>query len=328
MNDHLGPESAPEGASSKHGDESLGRSAARGTLWLTGQKWATRISGLVTVAVLTRLVAPGDFGVVAAASSVTPFVLLLADLGFSTYLVQAERTDQRVLSTGFWFSITVGLLLTCGLIVVAPLIANAFQIPDATPVLRAMAFSVLLVVLGAVPEALMRRRMYFRQLAVLGTVAALAGQAVAIAVALRGGGAWALVGQLLVQQAVALVLVWKAADWRPSRQFSVAEFRVMASFGIQVVSVDLIGALRGTIEAAIISTTLGAAALGYLSIAQRLIRVVQDLGAVALVPVATVVFAKVRESEQRLRSAYIKALSVAYGQSRPCLPWSSWGRHS
>ena len=42
--------------------EPLGRSAAAGTLWLTGQKWVARLSGLVTIAILTRLISPEDFG--------------------------------------------------------------------------------------------------------------------------------------------------------------------------------------------------------------------------------------------------------------------------
>ena len=106
-------------------EEGLGRRAASGVLWLTAQKWVIRASGFVTLVVLTHQVAPKDFGVVAAAMSVIPLVYFLSDLGFSTYLLQADDIDQRSLSTAFWASVAAGVLLSAGLVGIAPLLADA-----------------------------------------------------------------------------------------------------------------------------------------------------------------------------------------------------------
>ena len=70
--------------------------------------------------------------------------------------------------------------------------------------------------------------------------------------------------------------------------------------------------LRAWGEAAVISGTLGIAALGYMSIAQRLVQVVQDLTGSAIVPVTTVAFAKIREARDRLRDAYLRAVRMTY----------------
>jgi O-antigen/teichoic acid export membrane protein len=297
----------------------LGRSAAVGALWLTAQKWVVRLSGFATIAILTRLISPEDFGVVAAASAITPFVLLLADLGLSTYIVQADSVDSRTLSTGFWFSAAAGTVLAAGMALSAPLLAAAFNIEGSTDVLRAMALSVLLTVLASVPTALLRRRLQFKLIAVQATIAAIIAQVVAVALAFAGTGAWALVGQLLVSQVVAGTLAWRAARWRPVAEFSGPLFREMARFGTKVVGVEVVAALRMAGEAAIISNVLGPAALGYLNIAQRLVQVAQDVGASALVPVSTVVFAKVRDSRERLRAGYVKALRIGYAAVAPAL---------
>lgn len=299
--------------------EPLGKSAAAGTLWLTGQKWVARLSGLVTIAILTRLISPQDFGVVAAASTITPFVLLLADLGLSTYVVQEKSLNQRLLSTGFWYSASMAAFLAAAMIICSPLIAATFRLPEAAPVLRGLSISVVLVVLGSVPTALLRRRMHFRLLAFQGLIATVAAQVVAIMLAFRGAGAWALVAQLIVSQAIACGLAWRAARWRPRLEFSRSDFIDMARFGGKVVTVDLVATIRATAEAAIISNALGAAALGYLAIAQRLVQVVQELGAAALVPVSTVVFAKVRDSAERLRTAYLKAQRISYAAVSPLM---------
>ncbi len=299
--------------------EPLGRSAAAGTLWLTGQQWVVRLTGLITVAVLTRLISPEDFGVVAAAMTVTPFILLLADLGLSTYVIQVKQLDQRLLSTAFWYSLSVAMALMAAIAVFAPVIASVFDLPEAAPVLRGCSLSVGFIVLCSVPAALLRREMKFRQLAVQAGISAAIAQVVAVVLAFQGAGAWALVSQLVVAEAISCILCWRAARWRPGFQFSKSEFFAMAKFGNKVVMIDLITAARPAAEAAIIATVLGPAALGFLSIAQRLVQVTQDLGGKALIPVSTVVFAKVRESPERLQSAYVRALGIAYAAVSPLM---------
>lgn len=297
----------------------LGSKAAAGMLWTTGQKWVIRVTGLVSLAVLTRLVTPEEFGVVAAAMTLLPFFYLLADLGFGTYLVQAERIDQRVLSTGLWFSLIASLVLSFATFAGAPLVSLLMDIPEVTPVLRVLTASIPLAALAAVPTALLRRRLAFRTLAVQGTIAAGVAQVVAVVLALAGFGVWALVFQLLVMQVITLALAWKAARWTPSLRFSATLFRSMATFGVRVSAADVIAGARAWAEAAIVASTLGASALGYLSIAQRLVAVVQDLSASAVMPVSVVVFARIREAPDRLRSGYIRALSLAYTVVAPLL---------
>jgi O-antigen/teichoic acid export membrane protein len=299
--------------------EGLGRRAAAGAVWMTAQKWVTRLTGLATVAILTRILAPADFGIVAAASTILPLVYLLSDLGFSSYVVQVDRTDQRMLSTGFWFSATIGALLCLVLVAAAPLIAVVYRLPALVPVLRVMTVSVGLAALASVPTALLKRKMAFRALALQGSAAAVVGQVVAVVMTLAGAGVWALVAQTVVAQAVTTAAAWVNARWQPSLMFSRPEFSHMIRFGGQVVGVDLIAFTRTWAETVIVSFALGAVGLGYLAIAQRLIAVVQDVGAVALVQVSQVTFAKVRETPERLRNAYLRALTLSYAAVAPLL---------
>ncbi|MFF2271644.1 lipopolysaccharide biosynthesis protein [Agromyces sp. NPDC058136] len=298
---------------------SIGHRAASGVLWLTVQKWAIRISGFISIAVLTRLLSPEDFGTVAAATTVLPFFYLLSDLGFAAYIVQADTVDRRLLSTGFWFSLIAGLGLAVVVIAAAPLFGLVFQSAEFVPVLQVLALSVIFNAVAAVPMALLRRDMRFRALAAQGGIAAVAAQVVAIVMSIAGAGVWALVGQTLTSVLLTAVLAWAAARWRPSFAFSRRDFSSMARFGGNVLAVESVALGRAWAEAAIISSALGMAALGYLSIAQRLVQIVQDLTGAALVPVSTVTFAKVRGDSERLRSAYVRALRVTYAVMSPPL---------
>ncbi|MET0887405.1 MAG: lipopolysaccharide biosynthesis protein [Mycetocola sp.] len=300
-------------------DASISTRAASGVLWMTVQKWAIRVSGLVTIAILTRFLSPEDFGTVAAASAVLPFFYLLSDIGFTAYLVQVDRTDRRMLSTSFWFSSLAGLLLAAALIGAAPFFGLVFTSDDFVPVLQTLSLTVVFTALSSVPMAILRRAMRFRALAVQGTAAALVAQAVAVAMTLAGFGVWALVGQALASQVVMTVLAWFTAKWLPAFTFSRSEFANMTRFGSKVLGVEAVAMCRVSAEAAIVAATLGMAALGYLNIAQRLVQIVQDLTGAALVPVSTVAFAKIRESSERLQGAYVRALRMTYAAMSPPL---------
>lgn len=306
------PSAIPPGEPPVPPPATVGARAASGVFWLTGQKWTIRLLGFVTIAVLTRLLSPQDFGTVAAASTVLPFFYVLSDLGFAAYLVQVDRVDQRMLSTAFWFSMSAGIALCGGMFALAPLLGQVFQDPGVVPVIQALSIWVILTGFGSVPMAILRRDMRFAVIAGQGTLAAVVAQIVAMVLAFTGSGVWALVAQSLVAPAITSVLAWITTRWHPTRTFARSEFLTMARFGSKVLGVDFVAMLRAWGEAAVISVTLGIPFLGYMNIAQRLVQVVQDLTGSAIVPVTSVAFAKIRDAPERLRNAYLRALRMTY----------------
>lgn len=294
------------------GAQSLQHRTAAAVMWTMLQKWLVRISGLATIAILTRLLTPEDFGVVAVASTIIPLLYLLADLGFSAYLIQIGEVNKRILSTAFWFSITAGVLLSLGLTLAAPLLAILFSAPELSSILPVMSLAVILVTGATVPTAIIRRNMDFRALAIQTAVATVLAQVVAIVTAFSGWGAWALVAQLLTFFSIVGILVWIRAKWLPSLQFSLPEFKAMARFGGNVVGVELVTLSRTWAETAIVAAVLGVTGVGYLNVAQRLVQVAQDLSVAAITSVTSVAFAKVKTSIERLRAGYVRALELTF----------------
>ncbi len=300
-------------------DDSLAKQTTSSVMWMTAQKWIVRGGGFITIIVLTRLLAPEDFGVAAAASTLLPFVYVLADLGFSTYIVQSDEVDRPTLSTAFWFSLLTGGALAAAIYAIAPVIGMLLGVPEVVPLVQATTISVLIIAVSSVPLALLRRRMAFRILAIMEVTGSVLAQVVAITAAFLGAGAWALILQLIVAQVVTTAWVWVAARWHPVFEFSFKKFTMMAGFGIKVVGGGLTTVVRSLAETIIITAGVGVREMGYLNIAQRLVNTAQDLTASALLPVSTVAFSKVRDSPERLRSAYLRASAVTHAVVTPLM---------
>lgn len=299
--------------------EGLSGRIAAGAFWSVAQKLATRITGFVTLLILARLLSPADFGVVTVASTLIPFLQLLADIGITVYMLQHANPTKLLYDTYFWASSTIAAVGCVALVLAAPLIVQAFGEPEAAPVLQGLAPMALFVTLGAVPQTMLRREMRYRAIAVQAAIAGLASQAVAIAAAFAGWGAWALVLQNDVVNLIATILAWVAAGYRPSFEFSWSELRLMVRFGSNLVASGLISTAAQWLVNLIIVSTLGVTALGYLNIMQRLLSVILDVTLSAVIQVSTVAFAMIRDSIERLRAGYLRSLSMMYALFIPAM---------
>ena len=63
---------------------------ARGALWMVFGKVVDRSLGLVSTLVLARLLVPGDFGLIAMASSLTALLELLGAFGVDLNLIRRQ----------------------------------------------------------------------------------------------------------------------------------------------------------------------------------------------------------------------------------------------
>ena len=283
---------------------------AVGVGWTAAQKWLVRISGVLTFVVLSRLLGPDDIGLVALALAFLGVLGVVADLGAATFLVQTRSWDERTRSTTFWTTLTLSLLAT-GLVVglAAPLAAVLGE-PRLAPVFQALAPILVLSVTSAVPTAILQRELRFRELALREMAAGLISAVVGVGLAVAGAGVWALVGQSGTQALVSAVLVWRMSAWRPTGQVSREAFTELRRFGGPVLAVNLLQSVRDRLEQFLLGALVGVTALGYWTVAVRLLALLVEVSVAVLDSVTLPVFAAARTTAERFRRAFEYALSA------------------
>jgi O-antigen/teichoic acid export membrane protein len=293
--------------------------AARGALWSLAAQWGIKMSGLVTFVILARILAPEQFGVMALGSTLAFVLTLLADFGFSAYLIQATNPDQRTFSTAFWVSVGTSAALALLLVALAWPLSDLFEAPEAAPVIAALSVTVLVDSLRSVPGALLKRRFQFGALAMQMLVGNVAGQIMAIGLALAGAGVWALVGQAWTLSLVSLLLIVRAARWRPSLEFSGSTALLIARYGGHVIGAGLAGQLAKWLTSGITSRYLGLTAVGYLAMSQRITMVAVETVGHASNQFANSLFASVKHDSARLQNAYLSGQTLVGAVAVPLL---------
>ena len=289
---------------------SLQQKATKGAMWAAIQNWGSQFGALIVFLVLARLLTPEDFGLVALANVFLAFVQVFLNQGFPQALIQREDLDPEHIDTAFWTNIAVGVVLASVGIIAAPWVAAAFNRTALTSVLRW--FSLLLIVssLVDVQEALLERAFAYQYLAMRSLIGLVISGIVGIALALLGAGIWSLVAQQIIYETVGMLVLWRASDWRPRLRFSSAHFQDLFKFGRNILAFNVLGFINSRSDDLLIGYFLGPTALGFYSLAYRILSVMTQVLIETSKRVALPTFSRLQHDLPKMRSAFYKVARI------------------
>ncbi|MBO0982879.1 lipopolysaccharide biosynthesis protein [Rathayibacter sp. SD072] len=258
---------------------SVGRTAARGAkVTLIGQ-WSKFVLQTGSTVVLARLLAPDDYGLFAMIVALAGLATLLGDFGLSTASIQAKEITQHQRSNLLWLNILVGLVIATAFFFAAPAIANFYGRPELADIARVLSANFILQSVTTQFVANASRNLRFKLLAIADVVAQALAFAAAVAIAVLGGGVWALVFQQLTISAVLLAVVVSTSRWLPSLPHR-APMRPLLTFGLNTFGVQAINYVSANVDTVLLGRFWGPQALGFYTTAYQLFRLpVQQIAA-------------------------------------------------
>jgi PST family polysaccharide transporter len=273
---------------------------------------ATRTGGqafvsFLVLVTLARLLDPKSFGLVAMATVFTELILMIQDQGFDQAIIQRQELEDTHLDTAFWVSLVTGCLLTgCGQAIAGP-VSQFFGEPQVAPIVRWLSLCFLFVSVGSTQNAILRRSLKMKQLAVRSLSATVIGGCVAMGMALTGFGVWSLVARGLVSTLLESAIVWFLSDWRPRCRFRWHQFVELFTFGMSIVGKRIVTVVHRRCDAFVIGLFLGPTPLGYYTIGNKLIFTIRDLITGISGPVVLPAFSRMQHHPDRLLGAFLDA---------------------
>ena len=281
------------------------------------QNVGSRVTSFLVFLILARLLTPEEFGVVALATVFVALLQLLVEGGFGQALIQRANLERGHVDTVFWTSVTTGLLLAIGLALLADPLAAAFAEPLLRQLLPVLAIALFVGALGSTHVAQLRRSLRFGPLAARGIVSNIVSGLAGVALALAGAGVWALVAQFVVLNVVQTVLLWVAPIPHPGLRVSRRHFLEIFAFSRNSLGNALLQFCNKRLDHVFIGAFLGAVPLGFYTVGNRLLVVVNDVVSQSLQGVAFPVFAKLQHETARLRNAYQLVLKAGSALTMP-----------
>lgn len=287
--------------------EGLAGRTARGVFWSYGSFAVSKAAVLVATAVLARLLTPEEFGIVAVATVVVTFLAVVQGLGLGAALIQRRGDIERASNVVFTLNLILGVVLTGVVFVIAPLVADYFREPAATPLLRTLGLTFTLEALGSVHLVRMQRDLRFDRVFIPDAGRSLLKGTVSVALAFAGMGAWSLILGQLAGVMAAVVLSWVMFPWRPHLTIDGPLARKLISYGLPLFGVSVMWVLSVNLDYVIIGRRLGSEALGIYTLAYRLPELLVVSLMIGVNRVVFPAFSTLQGSREGLRRGFLMA---------------------
>jgi PST family polysaccharide transporter len=279
----------------------------KGTLAILAARLLSLAVSAVSITILSRLIAPSDFGVWAVAVVALAVMTLVREMGLVAALVQAPRLTAEQQTSYFFTSIAASLGAAAMLAVAAPGLAALYRAPLIAPVLWACCASLVIAGFGLVPAALLRRELRYDKVAVIEGGGMLCALVASLAVAYRRGDVWALVAGHIASATwmagAALIL----SRWRPGPPRRAS--KIDLSFSLQIMAYNVLGYAGNNVGVAA-GYRFPSAELGFFNRAQQLYNLAHFA---VLTPITEVGYSQLcRLQSQAYRDAYVSLARRVY----------------
>jgi len=204
-----------------------------GSVWMIAMRWSMRLLGLVSTAILARLLTPEDFGLVAMSAIAVGFIEIFSQLGVELALIRHPNPQRRHYDTAWTFNILTGLFLGAVMVLVAPYAVAYFGEPRVEPVLWVLALAPLIKGAVNIGTVDFRKDLQFSKDFQFNFIPRIAAFFTTITLALVFRNYWALVIGTMMHGVYMLIVSFIIHPYRP--WFSLQEHRSLLPSSFWVV---------------------------------------------------------------------------------------------
>ncbi|MDG4518886.1 lipopolysaccharide biosynthesis protein [Streptococcus suis] len=235
----------------------------KGLFWTLSERFMSQLVSVIVTIILTRLIAPSDYGVISVVTVIIAILNVFMTSGFSASLIQQDNVDDLDYSTVFYFSIVLGLFIYTLVYICAPYLANFYKLPQLDSVLKVLALKIPLSALNSVQQAYVSRNMLFQKFFISTVLATLVSGIIGVTMAYSNFGVWSLVVQDLSNVITITLVLWFSVGWRPTYQFSLFRLKKLFGFGVKIFFQTLFNTVYANIRSLLIGGFYSATDLAY-----------------------------------------------------------------
>uniref|UniRef100_A0A7C3VMF6 MOP flippase family protein n=1 Tax=Planktothricoides sp. SpSt-374 TaxID=2282167 RepID=A0A7C3VMF6_9CYAN len=289
---------------------SLQKTALAGIKWSGLSQIWRQILNFVTTAILARILSPSDFGLIGMATIVISFIGIFKDLGTSAAIIQRKNTSESLFHSLFWINLVFGLIATILLCYCSPIFASFYREPRVSLIIKFLSFNLFISGISIIQKTFLEKNLDFNKLAKIEVFAVTVGSLVGIIAAIKNFGVWSLVYQSLAVTTITTILLWLKTPWQPKLIFDPILVKEVSSYSFNLTAFNIFNFFCRNADYLLIGRFLGDQALGYYTLAYRIMLYpLQNISSI-IGRVMFPVFSQVQDDDEKFRHLYLKLISI------------------
>lgn len=299
----------PDQSTAENTKTSIRKKMIVGSLWMVGMRWVIRAIGLISTAILARLLTPADFGLIAMAMLFIGLLEVLASFGVDMALIKDQNAKRAHYDTAWTFKVIQGLLLGTVLFIAAPHIALYFDEEKVINVVRVLALAIFISGFQNIGIVAFRKELDFAKEFKFLVYTKIINFFITIFLAFYFRNYWALVAGIVFSRFFSVALSYVMHPFRPG--FSLEKAGDLWDFSKWMVILSLGSFITSKIDEFVIGGTKPTEDLGIYNVGADLALMP---GNEIIIPASRALFpgyAKLAHDPPRLAQAFLNVISMA-----------------
>ena len=268
------------------------------------------VIGLVISGILSRLITPAEFGIIAMVTLATGFLNVIKDFGFGAALVQKKTVSDEEFSTVFWFNLIIGVCLAFLVFLASPYIGDFFKEKRVEQVTKVLSGTFIINSIGIIWNNKLVKVLAFKQIFYRSFLSLVFGGLVSIYLGFRGFGVWAIVSQIYTTLIVNTFLNYFHIKWLPTFTLKKIYIRELIRFGLPLLADQSISYWARNIDNLLVGRVLGKDVLGYYNKGYNLMLLPVRQLTNTLTKVLFPSFSLIQDDSEKIASIYLKISGV------------------
>ena len=241
----------------------MNNSLVNSLVWKLLERFGVQGISFIIQIILARILSPDDYGVLSVMIIFTTLANVFIQTGFNTALIQNKDVTEEDYSSVFWISIIMAFLIYVLLFVIAPIIADFYDMPTIVKPFRVLSLVLFPGSLNSIQLAKVSKELDFKQVFRSNIGAILVSGLLGIILAYLGWGVWALVLQYLSNVIIACIVMHFTVGWTPKLAYNFKRVKSLLSFGWKILISSLIDALYQDLSSLVIGKKYSSSMLGF-----------------------------------------------------------------
>lgn len=217
---------------------------------------------ILSAIVLTTLLSPDDFGVMATMFLILGLGSIFIGQGYAQSIVREEHLSDDMLNTIFWINTLIGSIVVLLAFLTSKHLEVYFDMPQLSIYLKIFSFAYLMQAINVVQLSLLKRKLNFKKHSIIHIWAVLISIIIAILLAYCDYGIYSLIWRGLMASIVVTVLVWFNSSWRPSFRFDWQSLANIHKFSRGVLGTNVLKYSANQFDNFIVAKILGSQDFG------------------------------------------------------------------
>lgn len=232
------------------------------SVWMTADILIQRVFGVVSFLILSRLIMPDAYGIVASATIIIGFLNTVSQTGLEAAMIQSKDEIKDYLNKVWTLNILKSALLFSVIYLSAPFAAHFFNIENYVSVIRFCGLFVVMEGLSNIGHVYFSKDINFKMIFFRDLGMPISYLITALIAVNYASPVWALAFANLASYAWATFATYLLSPYRPRFDFHFGKLRALFHFSAWAIGTNLANYLNGVLDSTFLAHLLGPQKLG------------------------------------------------------------------